>query len=144
MDTVTIRRISAAADVEAAAHLFDHQPQAAATRRFLDSDDHHLLIAYVDDVPAGMITGVEMTNPDKGTEMFLYELGVDERFRRRGIGSTLVRALADLARDHDCYGMWVLTDADNDAALGAYRSAGPVDEQPNVGITWTLGDPPEN
>jgi hypothetical protein len=29
-----------------------------------------LLVAYLDDAPVGMTTGVEMTHPDKGTEMF--------------------------------------------------------------------------
>jgi ribosomal protein S18 acetylase RimI-like enzyme len=53
-----------------------------------------LLIGYVDGVPAGMITGVEMTHPDKGTEMFLFELGVGVSFRGRGIGQGLVSALA--------------------------------------------------
>jgi ribosomal protein S18 acetylase RimI-like enzyme len=45
-----------------------------------------------------MVTGVEMTHPDKGTEMFLYELGVADEHQGRGIGRALVSALADLAR----------------------------------------------
>ena len=71
-----------------------------------------------------VVSGVETTHPDKGTEMFLYELGVAERFRRRGVGAALVEALADLAGERECYGMWVLTDADNDAALATYARSG--------------------
>ena len=57
--------------------------------------------------------------------MFLYELAVDEPFRRRGIGRQLVTALADLAVGRGCYGMWVGVDAgDNAAAVATYRSAG--------------------
>jgi ribosomal protein S18 acetylase RimI-like enzyme len=41
--------------------------------------------------------GVEMTHPDKGTEMFLYELSVAESHRNRGIGSALLAALANHA-----------------------------------------------
>jgi ribosomal protein S18 acetylase RimI-like enzyme len=63
-----------------------------------------------------------MTHPDKGTEMFLYELGVDENARNRGVGTALVAALADRARRAACYGMWVLTDQDNDAAIRAYKA----------------------
>src|SRR5688500_17224144 len=96
-----------------AASLFDDAPLAATTARFLDDPLHHLIVAYEEGTPAGFVSGVEMTHPDKGTEMFLYELGVDEAYRRRGIGKALVSALRDLAIERGCYGMWVLTDADN-------------------------------
>ena len=66
-----------------------------------------------------MITGVEMTHPDKGTEMFLYELGVDENHRGRGLGRDLVAAFRDAGAQRGCYGMWVLTDDDNAAATAA-------------------------
>jgi ribosomal protein S18 acetylase RimI-like enzyme len=82
----------------AAEGLFDDPPRPDWARKFLDSDDHHILIAYVDDEePAGFISGVETTHPDKGTEMFLYELGVAEAHRGRGIGRSLVEQLARLA-----------------------------------------------
>jgi ribosomal protein S18 acetylase RimI-like enzyme len=90
----------------------------------LQDDRHHLLVAREGDDLVGFVSGVEMTHPDKGTEMFLYELAVDDDWQRQGIGVALVNALADLARDRDCYGMWVLTDDDNDAALATYTSAG--------------------
>jgi len=57
-------------------------PKAPATEQFLGTASHYLLFAYDDDADAGggvvlaMISGVETTHPDKGTEMFLYELGV--------------------------------------------------------------------
>jgi ribosomal protein S18 acetylase RimI-like enzyme len=77
-----------------------------------------------------------MTHPDKGTEMFLYELAVDERARRRAFGGALVEALAALARERGCYGMWVLTDDDNVAALATYRGAGAVKDSLNVMLEW--------
>ncbi|MFD0541895.1 GNAT family N-acetyltransferase [Streptomyces mexicanus] len=113
-------------------------PLPEATERFLADERHHLLIAYVDDAPAGMVTGVEMTHPDKGTEMFLYELGVDEPFRGRGVGRALASALADLARERNCYGMWVITDEDNVAARATYCRAGGVPEEKQVVLVWTF------
>ncbi|MFF4733936.1 GNAT family N-acetyltransferase [Streptomyces mirabilis] len=133
-----IRRITQVEAVKAAGHLFDNSPRQGATERFLADERHHLLIAYVDNVPAGMVTGVEMTHPDKGTEMFLYELGVDESFRGQGVGRTLVSALADLARERDCYGMWGITDEDNAAALATYRHAGGIPEEEQVVLVWTF------
>ena len=124
--------------VVASGHLFDGPAVPEATRRFLGEPAAHLCVAYVDGVPAGFVSGVETTHPDKGTEALLYELGVDERFRRRGIGTALVRALAGRARARGCYGMWVLTDRVNEAAMATYRAAGATEESDQVMLGWEL------
>ena len=99
---------------------------------------HHLLIAYEDERAVGFVSGVEVTHPDKGTEMFLYELAVDEAFRRRGIGRALVEHLAALARAAGCYGMWVVTDDDNEAARRTYEGTGGTPEPRQVVEVWTF------
>jgi ribosomal protein S18 acetylase RimI-like enzyme len=124
--------------VTAASHLFDGPARDDATARFLAEPGHHLLIAYEDQRAVGFVSGVEVTHPDKGTEMFLYELAVDEAFRRRGIGRTLVEHLAALARAAGCYGMWVVTDHDNEAARGTYEGSGAAPETGQVVEVWTL------
>lgn len=121
-----------------ASALFDSPAQLRATQRFLAIPEHHLLIVYIGEEPAGFVTGIEMTHPDKGTEMFLYELGVDDAFRGRGLGVVLVRALRDLARERECYGMWVLTDADNHAALATYRAGGAGAPSSQVMLSWSF------
>jgi ribosomal protein S18 acetylase RimI-like enzyme len=70
--------------------------------------------------------------------MFLYELAVDAEHRNRGVGRTLVGALAELARACGCYGMWVATEPDNAAALATYRAAGAADPEPCVTLAWEL------
>lgn len=124
--------------VAAASRLFDGPARADATARFLADDTHHLLIAYEDEHAVGFVTGVEVTHPDKGTEMFLYELAVDEPFRRQGIGRALVERLAALAGAAGCYGMWVLTDEDNEAARATYEGTGGVPETRQVVEVWTF------
>jgi len=122
--------------LHAARGLFDDRPDPAATRRFLAEPTHHLLVAYDGGAPLGFVTGVELTHPDKGTEMLLYELGVDEAARGRGVGRTLVRALADVAREAGCYDMWVLADADNAAARATYARAGGREASEPVLVEW--------
>ena len=122
--------------VEAMAHLFDESAGTEHTRRFLHDDRHHLLIAREGDDVVGFVSGVEMTHPDKGTEMFLYELAVDEAWQRRGIGRSLVEALGELAQERGCYGMWVLTDEDNEGALATYASAGGTSRGAQVMLDW--------
>jgi ribosomal protein S18 acetylase RimI-like enzyme len=140
MEAVTIIRLGPGDEqrVLGAAELFDHSPTEAWTARFLASEGHHLLFAVLEDQPVGFVTGVVMTHPDKGTEMFLYELAVHPDHRNRGVGRALVGALADLARDRDCYGMWVLTDSDNPAALAAYAAAGAGESESSVMLSWTF------
>jgi ribosomal protein S18 acetylase RimI-like enzyme len=122
----------------AASPLFDGPAVPGFARRFLDSPDHVLLVAYDDARPVGFVSGVETTHPDKGTEMFLYELAVDESARRRGVGTALVVALRDLARERGCYGMWVLTETDNEAALATNRAAAGTEESTPVLLAWTF------
>ena len=122
--------------VKAAADLFDGEPKSEAVARFLDDPGHHLLIAYDHDAAIGFVSGVEVTHPDKGTEMFLYELGVDSGHRHHGIGTALVERLAELAKSKGCYGMWVLVDDENAAAAATYRKAhGDVESQPLM-FSW--------
>ncbi|GGU59691.1 GNAT family N-acetyltransferase [Lentzea flava] len=132
-----IRRAATPDDVFAAAHLFDAPPQPDATSRFLAQDHSHLLIAYVGDQPAGFVSGVETTHPDKGTEMFLYELGVDDAFLRRGIGTALVEALKTLAAERGCYAMWTGTAAGDAAAQATYKkTGGSIDD--GAFVSWEL------
>ena len=126
--------------VAAASHLFDGPTRPDATARFLADDGHHLLIAYEKERAVGFVSGVEVTHPDKGTEMFLYELAVDGPFRRNGIGRALVERLVTVARAAGCYGMWVLTDPDNDAGLATYRRAGALEESASITLLWDLSD----
>jgi ribosomal protein S18 acetylase RimI-like enzyme len=116
----------------AAEDLFDGPMNPDAVERFLNDPNHHMLIAYSDGEPAGFVSGVETTHPDKGTEMFLYELGVYEPHRRQGVATALVEALKDLARENGCYGMWVLCDEDNEAAIKTYRKVGGSSSSPTL------------
>ena len=135
----TIERVDDPALVAAASHLFDGPAKADATRQFVEEPGHHILLALDDQRrPVGMVTGVETTHPDKGTEMFLYELAVDEGSQRQGLGTALVRALAELAREQGCYGMWVLTDDDNAPALATYTAAGADEQSRHVMLTWNF------
>jgi len=140
IDGVEVRRIEPdeAALVHRASALFDGPALADATARFLASDIHHLFLALEGGEPIGFVSGVELTHPDKGVEMFLYELAVDEGARRRGVGTALVEALAAHARLRGCRGMWVLTDEDNHAAVATYRRAGATKDERTFLLEWEL------
>ncbi|MET9377058.1 GNAT family N-acetyltransferase [Streptomyces sp. NPDC003035] len=132
-----IRRATTVAELMAAEHLYDSRPRAAWAERFLAAPGHLMLIAYAEDgFPAGLVSGIEMLHPDKGVEMCLYELSVDEGYRRRGVGRALTEALLAEARERGCYDAWVGVDTDNEPALATYRSAGAGDDGVFTMLTW--------
>ena len=120
-----------------AGHLFDDPPQPGATARFLSEPGHHLLVAIADGAPVGFVSGVEVVHPDKGAELLLYELAVDEPSRRRGIGRALTEALWARGRERGCRAMFVLVDDDNEPALATYVAAGGAEASRPVMIEWT-------
>ncbi len=134
---VEVIRSGAEDRVLEAAHLFDHQVHESAVRAFLADDRHHLLIAYVEERPAGFVSAVELLHPDKPKpETFVYELGVDPEFRRLGVATELLRELTRLCRDRGGGEMFVLTDEANEAALATYRKAGGRREPDQVMFYW--------
>jgi ribosomal protein S18 acetylase RimI-like enzyme len=103
---------------------FDDDVLPDETTRFLDDDRHLLLLGYVGDRPAGFLSAVEVFHPDKQSELFLNEIGVMQRDRRRGVARALIDELRRVGRDLGCAGMWVLTDESNTAAMNLYASTG--------------------
>jgi ribosomal protein S18 acetylase RimI-like enzyme len=81
----------------------------------------HVWVAEEDREPVGFAYAHELPRVDGATSVFLYELEVDERFRRRGIGRALVEEANRLAGARR---MFVLTDHDNEPAQRTYAAAG--------------------
>ncbi|MFJ3585158.1 GNAT family N-acetyltransferase [Streptomyces sp. NPDC090127] len=132
-----IRRATTSAELLAAGHLYDGPPKERWAEAFLAAPGHLMLIAYAEDgFPAGFVSGIEMLHPDKGVELCLYELSVDEAYRRRGVGRALTEALVAEARARGCYDVWVGVETDNEAALRTYRSAGAGDDGGFSMLTW--------
>lgn len=70
--------------------------------------------------------------------LFLAELGVAEHARGAGIGTALVEALAALAREPGCHGMWTATEPGNEAALATYARAGAGAPEPTAVLASDL------
>ncbi|MEO9325186.1 GNAT family N-acetyltransferase [Nocardioides sp. C4-1] len=138
VDGVQIRLAVTAEDVEAAAHLFEHDLRPDAVRRFLGDSAHHLILAYDGDKPVGMVTVIEMHYPDRGTEMFIYDMRVDESQRGRRIGHAMLDALESLAFDTQSRGVWVVTGTGerNAGARATFKSRGATEDVDRVRYSW--------
>ena len=81
-------------------------------------------VAEIDGELAGFAYAHILLRVDGDTSVFLYELDVDERFRRRGLGRALVEEARELAERVGAKEMWVETSYDNEPARRTYSAAG--------------------
>lgn len=92
---------------------------------FLSKGTSYLLAAYMEATPVGFILAYELPRIDGPRPMmFLYEIGVDERFRRQGIAKALIEELKRYCMERNCVKMFVPTSASNAAAMALYRATG--------------------
>lgn len=141
--TIEIRTAITPEDVHAAGHLFEHELDPGAVRRFLGDGGHHLVLAFDGDRPVGMITVIECTYPDRGTEMFIYDMRVEEDRRKGGLAHAMLDALESLARDTLCVGVWVETGTGdkNAGARATFKSRGATEDGERIRYSWrTTGD----
>ena len=69
--------------------------------------------------------------------LFVYEIDVAEAWRRRGLGTALMRQVEHVARQRGIRTGFVLTNASNEPAMAFYRSLGA--ERPNDDdVMWDL------
>ena len=145
MSGAAVRRLLAGDEREVLrfAEAFDDRVDVKITASFLRDPRHHLVVVYVDAEPAGFVSAVEILHPDKTKpELFLNEISVIERFRRRGAGHALLEELKVLGRELGCSAIWVLTDEGNPTAMRMYAKAGGTwDGARHVMFEYDLGGP---
>ena len=104
--------------------VFDGPAIPAQARAFLADPRHHIVGAFDGNQLIGFASGLHYEHPDKPTELWINEVGVAETHQQQGIGRALMDALLDHGRVLGCSDAWVLTEHDNEAARGLYRSTG--------------------
>jgi aminoglycoside 3-N-acetyltransferase I len=95
-----------------------------------------LLVAFDGKRPVGFVLAHELPrrHGDRA-KLFVYEVDVVETHRRRGIASSLLARVAELARERGIGAGFVLTEPDNDAANALYRAAGATEK---VSVEWAF------
>jgi ribosomal protein S18 acetylase RimI-like enzyme len=113
--SILIRRLGAG-DEDVIRALAEDEPQTA-----LLADERTTFVAAFDgDKPIGFAFGYALPRRHgKPTIFFVYEIDVDERYGRQGIGRRLMEEL--LFGQEEAF---VLTDANNDAAMALYAALG--------------------
>jgi ribosomal protein S18 acetylase RimI-like enzyme len=112
-----------------AEHLFDGPADPTAVRSYLEDGRNIFLLAFEKNEPIGFLRGTELGQlKSERKQMFLYEIAVKDGFRRRGVGSDLIKSLLQYCRQRGFEEVFVFTDPANVAAVQLYRSTGAVTE----------------
>jgi GNAT superfamily N-acetyltransferase len=140
IDIKVLRTGDEAVLAKVADDVFDHAVNHEATASYLRDPRLHLAVALDGAVVVAFASGVHYHHPDKpAPELFVNEIGVASDYRGRGLGTALLGALFERARELGCGEAWVLTDRANPAAMRLYASVGGVEaEQDPVMFSFRL------
>jgi GNAT superfamily N-acetyltransferase len=100
---------------------------------FLRDSDNLFVLARWAGTVCGFLTAHRLQRFDRRrAEVLLYEIGVDEGYRRRGVGAALIADVKRWAKEVGADEVWVLTDAGNAAGMALYASTGGVADPPGT------------
>jgi len=97
--------------------------------RLLTREDFIPLVAVVEGKVVGGLAAYILTKfEQERSEIYIYDLAVDERYRRRGIATGLINKLREIACDIGAYVIFVQADHGDDPAIKLYESLGTREE----------------
>lgn len=91
----------------------------------LNDDTFIALAAIVDDRVVGALAAYVLKKfEQERSEIYIYDLGVLEDYRRRGIATGLINKVRDIAREIGAWVVYVQADSGDDPAIKLYESLG--------------------
>ena len=104
-------------------------PSDGYVQRWLGSDRGIVLVAMEEDeVVGGLVAYVLEKFEQERSEVYIYDLAVTERVRRRGIAAALIRELQRIAKARGAWVIFVQADYGDDPAIQLYESLGEREE----------------
>ena len=106
--------------------VFDNPVEEKYAAEFLNDPRHHIVAAIDDGVIIGFASAVHYIHPDKPPELWINEVGVAPSHQGKGVGKAIMKEMLRLGNELGCKTAWVLTEKENAAANGLYKSVGGV------------------
>ena len=102
-----------------------NRPSAPYLRNLLGTDYFIALAATKGGHVVGGLAAYELKKfEQQRSEVYIYDLAVEDSSRRQGIATALIRALATMAKDKGAYVIFVQADHGDDAAIALYTKLG--------------------
>jgi ribosomal protein S18 acetylase RimI-like enzyme len=103
----------------------ESRPDAEYLRRVLGQEHVIALVALKDDRVVGALVAYDLPKFEQTrSEIYLYDLAVDEAHRRQGIATGLIRELQRIAAARRAWVIFVQADYGDDAAVALYTKLG--------------------
>jgi aminoglycoside 3-N-acetyltransferase I len=91
----------------------------------LSKDSFHFFVAMKEELVIGGLTAYELSMyKEEETEMFLYEIGVEENYRQKGIATKLIDSLKETCAEKSIKIIFVGTSTGNEPAKQLYKTTG--------------------
>lgn len=88
-----------------------------------------------DAVVGGLVAYVLEKFERERSEVYIYDLAVDERHRRQGIATALIQSLRAIGKKHGAYVVFVQADHGDEPAIRLYESLGTREDVFHFDIT---------
>ena len=102
------------------------RPAAEYHRQLLGRDDAIVLTASMDGECAGGLVAYELKKfEQQRSEIYIYDLAVCNRHRRKGIATALINELKEIAAARNAHVIFVQADIGDDPASALYQAGRP-------------------
>ncbi len=108
----------------------------------LEDSRCYLYLAFIDSSIVGLANAFRFPNVEAGGEMvYLYDIEVAQSFRKKGIGSALIKQLMNDCKEDDVDFIWAGTERKNLAARKTFEAtAATLEGDAYVEYEWDLED----
>lgn len=104
-------------------------PDEAWLERWLGRSDHIALVAEVDGQPVGGLVAYELAKFEQArSEIYIYDLAIDEAWRRRGLATALIERVQVTAAQVGAWVVYVQADYVDAPAVALYEKLGVREE----------------
>ncbi|MDH3296499.1 MAG: GNAT family N-acetyltransferase [Acidimicrobiia bacterium] len=99
-------------------------PGASGSLSFVADSSTFVFGAFQGEMVVGYASGYRLRLPNGKKSLLMYDLEVADDHRRQGLGILLLQSVLNLGKREGCAEMWLVTEADNEPAIGLYSAAG--------------------
>ncbi len=103
----------------------DNVPSDKYLQKILSKQDFIAVVALCDNkIVGGLVAYVLEKFEQDRREIYIYDLGVNEENRKKGVATNLILKLKDIAKEKDAHVIYVQADKVDEPAIKLYESLG--------------------